>query len=61
MIHIKCALVFCDEFSEYNIPDEELDDGPNASLFHFGIYAYQGIFRTHGIIPNGPIIYIIFE
>ena len=26
-IHIKCALFFCDEFTEYNITDEELDYG----------------------------------
>ena len=30
MIHIKCALVFFDDCHEYNIPDEEPDDGANS-------------------------------
>ena len=30
MIHIKCALVFFNDCPEYNIPDEEPDDGPNS-------------------------------
>ena len=42
--------VFCDEWSEYNIPDEELDDGPNAPLNFFSVYNYLGRCATHGII-----------
>ena len=41
MIHINCALGFCDEFTDYNIPNEALDDGPNASIIHFSVYTYQ--------------------
>ena len=41
MIHIKCALGFFDEFPEYNVINEELDDGPNASIIHFSVYTYQ--------------------
>ena len=41
MIHIKCALVFCDECTEYNIPDEELAVGPNSSPIRFIVYTYQ--------------------
>ena len=37
MIHIKCALGFCDEFPGYIIPNEELDDGPNTPLFRFSV------------------------
>ena len=34
IIQIKCDLYFCDEYHEYNITDEELDDGPNALWIH---------------------------
>ena len=37
MINIKCALVFNDECPEYNIPNEELDGGPNDSIIHFSV------------------------
>ena len=37
IIHIKCALSFCDEWHEYNITYELLYDGPNASLIRFSI------------------------
>ena len=40
MIHIKCDFLG-DEFTEYNIPNEELYDGQNASLIHFSVYTYQ--------------------
>ena len=61
IIHIKCALVFCDEFHEYNIPDEELDGGPNASLIRFSVYTYQVGCATRGILPNGPSVCIIYK
>ena len=47
--------------SEYNIPDEELDDGHNDSLKHFSVCTYQGRCETHGIIPNGPSVCRICE
>ena len=59
MIHIKCALVFCDECTEYNIPDEELAVGPNSSPIRFIVYTYQWRSETHGIIPIGPRLCII--
>ena len=34
---------FCDEFINYIITDEELNDGPNYTLIHFILYTYQGI------------------
>ena len=40
IIHIKYDLGFCDQCPECIIPDEELYDGPNASLIHFSIYSY---------------------
>ena len=52
MIHIKCDLGFGDECTEYNIPDEEIDDGPDDSIIHFSVYTYQGICATYGIITN---------
>ena len=59
MIPIKFSLGFYDEFPEYNIPNKELDDGPNASIIHFSVYTYyQGRCATHGIIPNGPSVFI---
>ena len=61
MIRIKCALGFCDECPEYNIPSEELDDGPNASIIHFSVYTYQGRCSIHGTIPNVPIVCILCE
>ena len=61
MIHIKCALSFCDIWVQYKIPDNELDDGPKASLFNFSVYTYQGICETHGINPNGPSLCRICE
>ena len=61
MIHFKCALCFCGEFPEYNLPDEEIYDGPNGSLVHFIFYTYQGICETHVIIKNGPCLYRICE
>ena len=56
MIHIKCDLVFCDEFPDYNIPHEELCDGSNSTIIHFSVYTYQYICATHRIIPNGPSV-----
>ena len=41
IIYMKWALGFFDEFIDYIIPDEEVDDGPNASLIHFSVYTYQ--------------------
>ena len=61
MINIKYVLVFCDECTEYNIPNEELDDDPNTSLIHFSVYTYQGRCETHGIIPNGITVCIMCE
>ena len=61
MIHIKFALDFCDVYPEYNNPDKELYDGPNASLIYFIVYAYQVRCATHGIIPNGPSLCRICE
>ena len=52
---------FCDEYTEYNITDEELDDRPNDSLIHFIVYIYQWRCETHGIIPNGPSVCRISE
>ena len=34
---------------------------PNDSLINFSVYTYQGRCATHGIIPNGPNLCIIFE
>ena len=56
MVHIKCALGFCDKFPEYNISDEELYDGPNSPIIHFRVYTYQVRCATHGIITNGPSV-----
>ena len=50
MILIKCALGFCDESQEYNIPNEELYDRPMTQK-SFGIYTYICRCVTHGIIP----------
>ena len=61
MIHIKCALGVCDECPEYNIPDEELDDGPNVSLLHFIVYNYQGRCAAHAKISNVPSVHIVCE
>ena len=52
---------FCDECTDYNITDDELDDGPNDSLTRFSVYTYQVRRATHGIIPNGPSVWIICE
>ena len=59
-IHIKCGLGFfyC---PEYNITDEELDDGPNAPLIHFIFYIYQEKCEKHVIIPNGTTLCKICE
>ena len=38
IIHIKFALGFGDELPEYNITDEELEDGPNSPLIHVSVY-----------------------
>ena len=54
-------IIFCDECPEYNILDEELDGGPNASFVHFSVYTYHGRFVTRGIILNGPTLCIICE
>ena len=56
MINIKFALHFFYEFTEYNILDEELDNGLNASIIHFGVYTYQGRCATHGMIKNVPSV-----
>ena len=56
IIHIKCASGFCDEYTDYNITNEGLDDEPKASIFHFSEYTYQGRCATHGIIPNRPSV-----
>ena len=55
---IKSVLIFYNEWPEYNIPDEELDDRLNASLIHFSVYTSQGRCATHVIIPNGPSVSI---
>ena len=52
MVHVRFDLSFCDEFPEYNVPSEELDDVPNASIIHFSVYTYQGRCETRGIVPN---------
>ena len=59
IINIKCALGFCNEFPDYNTPDEELDAGPNYSIIHVSIYNYQGRCATYGVIPNGPSVCIL--
>ena len=61
MIHIKCDLGFCDECPEYNIIDEEIDDGTNDSIINFSVYTYQGICTTYGIITNGLSVCILCE
>ena len=61
MIRINCDLGFCDQFSEYNIPDEELDDGTNASLIHFSVYIYQERCATNGKNSNRPSVCKICE
>ena len=53
IIHMKCALVFCDECPKYIITDEELDYGTNDLLINLSVYTYQVICEKHGIIPNG--------
>ena len=58
---MKCALGFCDTFTKYIIPDEELDDGTNASLIHFYVFTYQGRYIKHGVIPNGLTLCKISE
>ena len=50
MININCDLCFCYECPEYNIPNEEQYDVPNASMINFSVYTYHGICTTHGII-----------
>ena len=50
MIHMRCALGFCDEGLEHNIQNEELYDGPNASIIKFSVYTCQGRCATQGII-----------
>ena len=52
MINIKCDLGFCDEWTEYNITNEELEDEPNSSLMYFSVHNYQGRCETHGITTN---------
>ena len=61
MIHIKCVLGLCDEFSEYNIPNEELFYWLNTSFVHFSVYKFQRKCATHGIFPNGPSVCLICE
>ena len=56
MVHINCALDFCDYFPEYNIPDEELDYGPNDSMINFIVYTHQRRCATNGKILNGPSV-----
>ena len=52
---------FCDECTDYNIPNEELDDEPIDLWIHFSVYTYQGGCATHGIIKNVPSACIICE
>ena len=61
MIHINFTLWFYYEFSECNIPNENLYGGPNASLIHFSVYTDQVICGTHVIIINGTIVCRICE
>ena len=60
-IHIKCDLGCCDECPEYNITNEEIDDGPNNSIISFSVYTYQGGCAKHGITPNVPSVCRLFE
>ena len=52
---------FCGGCTGYRITDEELDDETNDSLIHFIVCTYAWIYSTHYIIPNGPIVCIIWE
>ena len=54
IFHMKRALDFCGECTEYIITDKELDDGPNAPLINFSVYTHQGRFEKHGTIINEP-------
>ena len=56
IIHIKCALGFCDEFPEYNIPDKEL-----YPITHFNAYTHQLRCAKHSIFTNGPTLCKICE
>ena len=61
IIHMECGLGFFDECTMYTIPDKYLDYGKNAPLIHLSVYTYQWICAKHGIIPNGPYLWKIFE
>ena len=52
---------FCDEWTNYIIPDEELDDEPNALLIYFSVYNSKRRCSTYGIIPNVPSLCRISE
>ena len=54
IINMKCTLGFCNEFTEYNIPDEEIQYGPKATLFPLSFYPDQERCAKYGIILNGP-------
>ena len=51
-MNINCSSGFYDKYPEYNIRDEELDDGLNASIIYSSVYTYQANCATYGIISN---------
>ena len=51
------SFFFGDKFTKYIIPDEELDDGPNAILIHFSVINHQERCAKQVIITNGPNLY----
>ena len=53
---MECDLGFCDEFPNFIIPDEELDDEPNFQLIRFSVYNYKGRCENNGIITNVPTL-----
>ena len=61
IIHIKRALDFFYECTEYIILDEELDDRLNSPLIHFNVYTNKGKCEKYGIITNGPTLCNIRE
>ena len=54
IIKMHCALRFCDNCPQYNIPDEEQAQGPNAPVIHFTIYTKQSRCAVHGFVPGNP-------
>ena len=59
IIHMECALGFCNECPKYIIPDEKLDDRSNSPLVHFSVYTYQGRCAKYGIIKHVPTLWKI--